>query len=112
MKVKILSIAGLLLVSSNVFAWQLAETSVSDRTFEVRVNKDYSITVENVTCTKSDGYDSMYVSHYNSIVGNGRVIETPIEKSFQGTGVKNANRIDKSILPAYMKFCAIVNKSN
>lgn len=97
-----------MLFSSSAFAWEFTEISVSNRDFEVKNDSDVAYMVSNVRCMATDGYDSLRVKGY--FVPDGERFHA-INRTISGKNIRGKlNQIDDSLLPAYMNFCAKVNR--
>lgn len=95
-------------VSSPVFAWEFTELSIMDRSFEMKNEHGGVYTVADIRCTATDGRDSLYVAGYFSPTGRWNYIGRQIS----GRNIRaQLKRIDDSLLPAYMNFCARVNRN-
>lgn len=98
-----------MLFSSSAFAWEFTEISVANRNFEIRTDYYATFTVSNVRCTATDGYDSLYVQGFFAPTGRWFNINRTISGS--GQNIRNRLRqIDANLLPAYMNFCARINR--
>lgn len=105
---KLLAALSVLVISTQSFAWTFTETSVYDRSYEVKNEWDATIVVNNVKCTKTDGYDSLHLTGYFSPTGKWN----EVNKTYAKSNIKKSNQYVDDVLPAYMKFCAMVNKLN
>lgn len=96
-----------MLFSSSAFAWEFTEISVSNRNFEIKTDYDATYLVSNVRCTATDGHDSLRVQGY--FAPNGKWFS--VNRTISGKNIRGKlNQIDESLLPAYMNFCARVNR--
>lgn len=94
-------------LSASAFAWEFTEISVSERSFEFRNNYGATYVVSYVECMATDGRDALYVEGYFAPYGKWY----SIGKQISGKNIRNKmRRIDESLLPAYMDFCARVNR--
>lgn len=87
--------------------WEFINMNTDHRTFEISNRHGSKITVSEVYCTQTDGYDSLYLDGY--IAPSGRWVQ--IGKYFSGyQNVKNVTHYADDTLSAYMNFCARINR--
>ncbi|WP_125940146.1 hypothetical protein [Neisseria dumasiana] len=98
-----------LVISSSALAWEFTEISVNNRLFEIRSDYDAVYLVDNVYCTATDGYDSLHIQGYFSPTGRWNYLN----RSVSGKNLRQRlKQIEPNLLPAYMNFCARVNRHN
>ncbi|MFD1244560.1 hypothetical protein [Paralysiella testudinis] len=96
----------LTMASASAFAWHFYSIDLDDRSFEVINRHGGNVQVADVKCTRTDGSDSLYVAGYFSPTGRWNYAG----KSYANAQVRQVPRDFDDVLPAYMKFCAMVNK--
>lgn len=105
---KLTMLLALGIITNAAWAWSLTETNVANRSFEFKNDYDATVLVDNVRCTKTDGYDSLHLSGYYTPYGKWE----DIDKTYNGSAVRKTTQVVDNVVPAYMKFCAMVNKAN
>lgn len=95
-----------MLLHSSAFAWEFTQLDIHERNFIFTNRYHASVEVSNVRCTRTDGYDALTLDGYRT-VDNKWVF---VNQDLKGENVRRANQYAPDTLPAYMNFCARVNR--